>query len=146
MCDVTHLQDTGKITGQSVGTAVAAGHSHNRLPFVFDYNTKLKFLINTDTKVSAIPHESDKRNLQKAHFFLQAASGTKISIYGQKLLTLSLGLGGVFPFLFTIADVEQPTIGSDFLSHFGLIVDFGAQRLRDSQIALTTRGKAISIN
>lgn len=109
--------DAQKPISQSVGEAAAAtGRPHSRLLYAFKLNSEFNFLIYTGAGVSVIPPETDRLDLQIAHFSLQAANGTKIPTYGQKLLTLNLGLRRAFPFLFTIAGVEQPHQNNRILS------------------------------
>ncbi len=60
---------------------------------------------------------------------LAAANCTPIATYGQKSLTLDLGLQ--FRWIFTVADVSKPIIGADFLTYFGLLVDLKRKRLID---------------
>ena len=47
-------------------------------------------------------------------------------------LSLDLGLRHVFRWIFLIANVKTPIIGSDFLSHHGLIVDVNKKQLLDN--------------
>ncbi|CAH8611522.1 unnamed protein product [Dicrocoelium dendriticum] len=119
-----------------MATAVA-GQILSRLLYVFDSTTKLHFLVDTGAEISVIPRSLEKRPLQQAGLTLQAANQTKIATYGQKLLHLSLGLRRDFPFIFTIADVQKPILGIDFLSKFGLVVDLRCRKLRDDSTSLT---------
>jgi hypothetical protein len=41
-----------------------------------------------------------------------------------------------------VADVTQPFIGADFLSHYGLAVDFKCKRLLDNVTSLSTPAQA----
>ena len=52
--------------------------------------------------------------------------------YGTRSLSLDLGLRHGFRWIFLIADVKTPIIGSDFLSHHGLIVDVNKKQLLDN--------------
>ena len=49
-----------------------------------------------------------------------------------RALSPYLGLHRVFRWIFLIADVKTPIIGSDFLSHHGLIVDVNKKQLLDN--------------
>ncbi|CAH8609818.1 unnamed protein product [Dicrocoelium dendriticum] len=126
--------------------AAVAGQVISRLLYVFDSTTKLHFLVDTGAEVSVLPRSLEKRPLQPAGPMLTAANQTKIATYGQKLLTLSLGLRRNFPFLFTIADVQKPIIGIDFLSKFGLVVDLRCGKLRDDTTSLSIPCKLASVN
>ncbi|CAH8562769.1 unnamed protein product [Dicrocoelium dendriticum] len=126
--------------------AAVAGQVISRLLYVFDSTTKLHFLVDTGAEVSVLPRSLEKRPLQPAGPMLTAANQTKIATYGQKLLTLSLGLRRNFPFIFTIADVQKPIIGIDFLSKFGLVVDLRCGKLRDDTTSLSIPCKLASVN
>ncbi|KAA3676559.1 uncharacterized protein DEA37_0005414 [Paragonimus westermani] len=97
-------------------------------------------------KVSVIQPRGDKHSLQPVSYTLQAANRSTIPTYCEELLTLDLGLRRQFPWRFTVADVQHPIVGIDFLSFFGLTVDVGNRNLIDSTTALYVHGKATSIN
>jgi hypothetical protein len=50
----------------------------------------------------------------------------------------NLGLRRDFTWRFVVADVSQPLIGVDFLSHFGLLVDCRNNRLLDGVSSLSS--------
>lgn len=110
----------------------------NRRLFIFDTTNKLKFLIDTGADLSIVPrdiyNDTDKKN---EDLILTAANGSKIHTYGRKMLKVNLGLRRDYPFVFTIADINSPIIGADFLTHYGIIVDLKNKRLIDSLTNLT---------
>ena len=120
----------------------------NRLILISDYDTKLKFLIDTGAVFSIIPPKclpkGSNKVPTKSGITLSAANGSNIKVYGEVSLTLSLGLRRVFHWLFLVADVSQPIIGIDFLSHFGLSVNAHKQCLFDANTQLTARGQQTS--
>ncbi|VDD82569.1 unnamed protein product [Mesocestoides corti] len=61
-----------------------------------------------------------------------AANGSSISTYGQKSLTLDLGLRRQFRWVFNITTVTHPIVGADFLGHFSLLIDLKNKRLIDT--------------
>ena len=99
----------------------------------------MEFLIDTGAAISVLPRTpTDKQSdLLPA---LVSANGTPIKTYGQRSLTLELGLRRNFRWIFTIADVTKPIIGHDFLHHFGLIVDVRRRKLYDETTSLSTFG------
>ena len=108
-----------------------SGLSQSRLFYIHDRSSSLHFLIDTGAEVSVIPPSfSDRRNPQG--LTLHAANNTSIHTYGTRSLSLDLGLRRVFRWIFLIADVKTPIIGSDFLSHHGLIVDVNKKQLLDN--------------
>lgn len=75
---------------------------------------------------------------------LTAANGTPIRIFGNKLLTVSLNLRRDFPFLFTVAAVDRPIIGADFLAKFGILVDLKNRKLIDKMTNCQVSGMSFS--
>lgn len=106
-----------------------------------DSQSNLKFLIDTGADVSVIPKNFVKKPLTPNKLMLFAANGTKINTYGTKLLTLNLNLRRPFPWPFIIADVTQPIIGVDFLTHFNLLVDVKKNALIDNLTKISSTGK-----
>ena len=71
---------------------------------------------------------------------LQAVNSSPISTFGQKSLTLDLGLRRTFRWVFIIADLPLPIIGADFLREYGLLVDIKHQKLIDSTTNFIVNG------
>ncbi|BHF67339.1 hypothetical protein SprV_0301036500 [Sparganum proliferum] len=118
--------------------ATTAGPSRpSRLFYINDKSSGLRFLVDTGAEVSVIP-PLRRHRLKPSQFSLQAANSTTISTYGQRCLTLDLGLRRRFQWVFTEADVKSPIIGADFLSSFGLTVDVRHRRLTDTTTQLFT--------
>ncbi|GFX31041.1 hypothetical protein TNCV_2025441 [Trichonephila clavipes] len=67
----------------------------NRL-YLSDRTSRSKYHIDTGADVSAIPLTTASKHLPSASLQLFAANGNVISTYGQKLVTLDLGLRKVF--------------------------------------------------
>ncbi|CAH8467626.1 unnamed protein product, partial [Dicrocoelium dendriticum] len=109
-------------------------HTNRRL-IIQDRTSGLHFLIDTGADISVIPPSQSQHALKQSSLRLTAANGTCISTFGQRSLTLNLGLRRSFTWVFIVADVKQPLLGADFLTHFRLLVDLNNRCLRD----LTTR-------
>nr|VZI38454.1 unnamed protein product [Spirometra erinaceieuropaei] len=123
---------------QPVMATTAAGPSRpSRLFYIDDKSSGLRFLVDTGAEVSVIP-PLRRHRLKPSQFSLQAANSTTISTYGQRSLTLDLGLRRRFQWVFIEADVKSPIIGADFLSSFGLTVDVRHRRLSDTTTQLFT--------
>lgn len=119
----------------------AAGISDTvlRRLFVTDRSSGKQFLVDTGADVSVIPKmPGAERN--KSNFVLHAANGTPITTYGQKLLQLDFGLRRAFRWPFVIAEVSKPILGTDFLSHFNLLVDSRRKKLIDGNTRLNVSG------
>lgn len=110
--------------------------------FIHDALSHLSYLIDTGADVSIIPPTRNERKQRlrpnERQFQLYAANGTPIETYGQKMLTMNLGLRRRFQWPFIVADVTKPIIGADFLEYHGLLVDLRKRRLVDSQTHLTS--------
>nr|VZI12561.1 unnamed protein product [Spirometra erinaceieuropaei] len=77
---------------QPVMATTAAGPSRpSRLFYINDKSSGLRFLVDTGAEVSVIP-SLRRHRLKPSQFSLQAANSTTISTYGQRSLTLDLGL------------------------------------------------------
>ncbi|XP_015924698.1 uncharacterized protein [Parasteatoda tepidariorum] len=69
---------------------------------------------------------------------LVAAIGSRIPVYGTRKLDLDIGLRRIFPWMYTIADVSRPILGTDFLSHYDILVDLKSKSYLTN---VTFRGK-----
>ncbi|CAE1286238.1 unnamed protein product [Acanthosepion pharaonis] len=121
-------------------TASAVGGNRvNRFVYVKDTNSGELFLVDTGAQVSVVPPRVNTTTSESA-YALCAANGTKIETYGQISLTLNIGLRRSFPWLFTVAQVKFPILGSDFLAHYNLAVDMSTPTLIDQTTQLTLTG------
>jgi len=111
---------------------------------ITDLETKQDFLIDTGADLCVYPRKYIRGPRTKSTYELAAANGTTIHTYGQKTLTLNLGLRRNFTWQFVIADIAKPIIGADFLSHFNLVVDLKNRRLIDQVTGLTILGRRIN--
>lgn len=92
MC-ATLLMAHGKRPGRSSITAAGdQGHSSSRLFHITDKTTGLRLLVDTGAEVSIIPASKTDRRLREKTTPLQAINSSVIATYGQKSLTLDLGL------------------------------------------------------
>ena len=111
-------RSVGKRSSQAVTVATVTGPPQSRLFFVFDNANDLQFLVDTGAEISVIPPDPKQRDLKPFPVTLRAANNSVIPTYGQRLLTLDLGLRRQFSFVFTIAQVQHPIFGIDFYSIF----------------------------
>ena len=113
----------------------------NKSPiFVRDAHTNKHFLVDTGSEVSVIPPTVTDRRRSPDALSLTAVNNTSIRTYGQRSLTLNLGLRRSLPWIFIIADVQKPILGADFLRHYGLIVDLHNRKLIDTCTHLHVQG------
>lgn len=108
---------------------------------VIDKNSGSKFLVDTGAEVSLIPPSRADRKHPQPGFNLQAANSSPITTYGNRSLTLNLGLRRPFQWSFIIANVHNPILGADFLHHFHLNVDLQHKKLIDTVTLLRTQGQ-----
>lgn len=107
--------------------------------FIYDKLSNNHFLIDTGSDLSIVPPTiKDKNQSSNNTIELYAANGTRIKTYGQKLITVTLGLRRNLEFSFIIADVTKPIIGADFLAYFNILVDLKNRKLIDSVTKLKT--------
>ena len=125
-------QPKGKL-GPGVLSAAGAPDAVLRRLFVTDRHTGRRFLVDTGADVSVIPAPPRFRHSPPS-LTLSAANGTPIPTHGQRLVHLDLGLRRVFQWLFLLAEVNKPILGTDFLSHFNLLVDIRGKRLVDGSL------------
>ena len=132
----------GKRQRQQLAATGSAGITHSRLFYVTDRHTKRRFLIDTGAEVSVVPPTSLDRSHPRHGFQLQAANKSTIATFGERSLTLDVGLRRTCQWIFIIADVQQPILGADFLRHFNLMVDMRHCRLLDATTNVTVNGIA----
>lgn len=77
---------------------------------------------------------------------MYAANGTVIKTYGIKSLILDLGLRKAFQWTFVIADVRQPILGADFLTHFNLTVNLNLRKLMDQVTEINVLASVVGSN
>ena len=112
---------------------------------VYDNVSHIKFLIDTGAEFSVLPASPADRMTGLRGLDLQAANSSSIKTYGQRLLTVSLGLRKTFTWVFLLADVAHPLLGADFLAAHDLLVDTKRSRLIDNQTGLTSAGRPSSL-
>lgn len=104
--------------------------------FIHEKNTNQQFLVDTGADLSLFPASSSTilHNTHNSidHIHLFAANGSRIPAYGEKQITLNLGLRRQFSWPFVVAKVSKPILGADFLHHFGLVVDLKNRKLIDT--------------
>ena len=90
----------GKLKRPAIETATAANGPLVRLITVHDPLTNLQFLVDTGAQLSIVPPTAFPQSALKLAvspgLVLKAANGTPIKTYGEKSLTLSLGLKRAF--------------------------------------------------
>ena len=74
-----------------------------------------------------------------------AANNTTINTYGNSKRVVDVGLKRDYPWIFIVADVQQPIIGADFLIHYNLLVDLRSRCLRDMRTGLAIPASLSSI-
>lgn len=122
----------------------SVGNKSHRL-HVTDKLNGWKFLVDTGSDLSILPVHLIRRD-KATDLVLYAANNTRIKTYGNKNVTLDLGLRRDIKWNFSVADVQRPIIGADLIAHFGLIVDLKSHRIMDPVTNLSCRGELASSN
>ena len=94
--------------------ASAPGLLPSHLFYITDCSNGFRFLVNTGAEVSVIPPSSTDRKHRRDSLTLQAINDSPIATYGDRLLTVNIGLRQTFQWIFIVADVKQPILGADF--------------------------------
>lgn len=76
----------------------------------------------------------------KINYHLYAANGSTINTYGDVVRTRNLRLRRDLTWRFLVADISQPIIGVDFLSHFNLAIDLRNRQLIDQSTSSSAQG------
>jgi transposase InsO family protein len=93
--------------------------------FITDSNSNKKFLVDSGSSFSIIPHKSE---LPQSGPKLTAANGRRIACWGHRRAAVVLE-GVQYSWRFLRAAVKFPILGADFLRHFKLLVDVASCRL-----------------
>lgn len=112
--------------------AVAPNVGQSTLLHVHDSNTRYNFLVDTGAAISLLPPSRYDKKFIATTDSLRAANGTSIKTFGQRTVTIRLGSRNM-TWRFTVADVTQPILGTDFLCHHHLLVDMSHRRLMDAK-------------
>ena len=125
------MQLSGKRDSRSSLTAAMTG-TNKALFYVWDCQSKRKFLIDTGAEVSVLPATRFDRHKRQSAQVLLAANG-KITTFGSRAETVALPQGE-FRWTFVVANVTQPLLGADFLRAHSLLVDMKHQQLVNAQL------------
>ena len=121
-----------------------SGNPQSRLFYITDRISGTRFLIDTGAEVSVLPPtKTDKKN--SSPYTLQAVNKSTIATFGEKSMTIDIGLRRAYKWIFIIAEVPFPIIGADFLRQFSLVVDVKNYKLIDSQTELEISGNKTSV-
>ena len=119
----------GKRPGRpSVNNVDAVAGQTGHLLHITDQLKKQKWLVDGGAVVSIIPPTAADKLRGPNGVGLKAANGSHIKCYGTSVDTIQIGQTS-FTYQFTIADVKQRILGSDFLAFFYL-----APNHRDAQL------------
>ncbi|BHF70376.1 hypothetical protein SprV_0301342600 [Sparganum proliferum] len=117
------------LTVEATATGSVA-NLHTRRRFLWDRIASAKFLVDSGAEVSVVlPTPAERKH--RSSFRLTAANNSSVPTFGQRSITLDLGLRRIFRWVSFIADVSVALIGADFLAHFNLLVDLRNCRLID---------------
>jgi hypothetical protein len=124
------LHVVGKRAGRGVVASTTSTGQPGELGMLVDHVSGRKFLVDTGSVYSILPHQSTEPAMGPA---IMTADRTPISCWGQQEMTI-VTAGHSFKFVFLLADVAFAIVGANFLSFYDLAVDLKRMRLiRDSR-------------
>ena len=104
------------------------------------FQQTIPFLIDTGSSVSLIPFSLAKQfncSVSPCYINLKSANDNALKVYGQTPLSLSnKSFRRKFLWIFVIADVSRPIIGTDFLAYFEIKVDCSKRLIVDDNTKL----------
>ena len=111
------------------------------LPYISDIVRNTRYLLDTGAVTSLLPKQKgDEKHLDHKLYF-KAANGETVQTYGTKLVTLQFPQGIEIHWIFTVADVQQPILGMDFIQHHNLIL-----HPRRKRVIFYNKGKTLYLN
>lgn len=102
--------------------AIADGFTQHRL-HVIDKNNRIRFLVDTGADISLLPKKLIDKKAKQTTTQLYAANGVPIKTFGERLLTLNLGLRRQLKWIFCVTEVSTPILRADFLYYFYISVN-----------------------
>jgi len=101
-------------------------------------NQNFSLLVDTGSIVSVLPvNIVNTQQLNNHNKPLFAANGTTIKTYGTKNLDLTIN-ERTYNWTFVIADITNPILGADFLSHYNFLIDCKNKKLYDRNFKTAT--------
>ena len=119
------LHVVGKRARRGVVASTTSTGQPGDLGMLVDHVSGRKFLVDTGSVYSILPHQSIEPAMGPA---IMTADRTPISCWGQQEMTITTA-GHSFKFVFLLADVAFAIVGANFLSFFDLVVDLRRMRL-----------------
>ena len=94
--------------------------SPSRLLYVADKRNKCNYLIDTGAAVSVLPRSCVNGTVNADSLPLVAANNSTITTYGTSKRIVDVGLKREYSWTFIVADLKQPILVADFLTHYNL--------------------------
>ena len=139
----TVLMDTsapGKLVQPACAETAASGVKNSKRLHIKDRNSGMIFLIDTGSNISLISATRQVMSTRPSDVKVFAANDTQVLTFGEKRLTLSLGLRRSFTWNFCVAAVPDPIIGADLLTHYHLVPFLHQSSLIDTSTGLRALG------
>ena len=128
----------GKLKSRGLSTAHSPQYlCNNRAYFITGSRSQACCLVDTGVACSIWPLKLPTEKPPVSPITLQAVNHSHIPSYGQISRSLDLELRRDLTWVFTVADLPYPFLGSDFLHHFDLLVDMRKRRLIDANTELS---------
>ena len=108
----------------STSIAIKVDGKETLLPHIIDKKNGTKYLVDTGAEVSIVHPSRSDLSFRSFKHPLFIANHSPIATFGDKPITLHLGVNQKFRWIFMVADVKYNIIGADFLSYFSINVNF----------------------
>lgn len=130
----------GKLENRALAVAGDFGLHESHLFYVLDRVTRQRSLVDTGAEVSVMPVSPSEKRQSSQTSPLRAINCSSIATYGQRSLTVDLGLRHMLQWIFIVADISIAILEADFLNHFNLSVDMHSRRLVDTTTRISIHG------
>lgn len=125
--------EPGKLLGRSPSNALIDGRHDQMLLYVCDRSSGRRFQIDKGAEVRMILASARDLRYRNRSQLLTAANRFTFEAYGSRILSRNIGFQR-YTWAFTIADVHQLVIGTDFLRAHSILVDLQGRRLIDNKM------------
>ena len=124
---------------------IAEVSQKSRVLYLIENHTDRRFLVDTGAGISVLPLRPEDLKHANTSSSLTAANGSKITMYGERLMELDFGTGRKFTWKFQIAQVTCAILGVDFLHESRYLIDINQSSITDQVTNITVNAAAVKL-